>query len=106
VLATKKWKKFEQKIKKTGKKAQDDVDLVFAFSNYAEKLLFSHTLLFRSEQADAGAGALKSQFSFRTGQVSLEEKSPYICAQNLHKHEILIHSLLFSPDGIRSFYGL
>lgn len=76
MLTTKKWKKFERKIKKTGKKAQDDVDLVFAFSNYAEKLPFSHTLLFRSEQADAEADALKSQFSFRTGQVSLEEKSP------------------------------
>lgn len=76
VLTTKEWKTFAKKMIKIGKKAQDDVDLVFAFSNYAEKLPFSHKLLFRTEQTEGESDALKSQFSFRAGQVSLEEKSP------------------------------
>jgi len=76
VLETKEWKAFSRKMTQAGNKAQDDLDLVFAFFTHAKKLPFTHKSLFRTERPNAGAAQIKQRFAFRPGQVSLEEKTP------------------------------
>lgn len=75
VLETKAWKTFAKKMTRTGLKAKDDLDLVFAFFTYAKKLPFTHKSLFRSTRANAGSSQIKARFAIRSGQVSLEEKT-------------------------------
>jgi hypothetical protein len=76
VLKTRQWKTFEKKIKATGNYAKDDLDLVFGFFTHAKGLPFTHKMLFRTEQLNAGMEQIKQRFSFLAGQVSLEEKTP------------------------------
>jgi len=76
VLDTKVWKTFARNMKKAGERAQDDLDLIFAFHTHAKELPFSHKLFYRTDQPDAGAAQIKNRFDFLAGQVSLEEKSP------------------------------
>jgi len=75
VLATKEWKVFAKKMTEAGNNAKDDLDLVFAFFTHSKKLPFTHKSLFRTERPNAGAAQIKQRFAFRSGQVSLEEKT-------------------------------
>ncbi len=76
VLETKQWKTFAKKMTEAGQNAKDDLDLVFAFFTHSKKLPFTHKSLFRTERPNAGAAQIKQRFAFRSGQVSLEEKTP------------------------------
>jgi hypothetical protein len=76
VLETKQWKTFAKKMTEAGQNAKDDLDLVFAFFTHSKNLPFTHKSLFRAERPNAGAAQIKQRFAFRSGQVSLEEKTP------------------------------
>jgi hypothetical protein len=68
---TKEWKRFERKMKNAVSKAQDDLDMVFAFYYNAGKLPFSHYSLIRMAPKDSSSGNEETE-----RYVSLEEKSP------------------------------
>ena len=69
---TKDWKKFEERITKIAGKAQDDLEMMFAFYYYSGKLPFSHYYLYKSTPGQDSAGVEKptKKFAF------IEEKSP------------------------------
>lgn len=67
---TKEWSSFEAQMRKASAKAQDDLDMVFAFYYYAAKLPFSHYALMKMPPKDADEKEEKERYVF------LEEKTP------------------------------
>lgn len=76
VLETTAWKRFAQKMVRSGRKAQDDLDLSFGFATHAKKLPFTHNTFFRTEAEDAASAQIRGRFAFRPNMVALKEISP------------------------------
>lgn len=70
LMQTKKWKKFEKNMRKVSAKVNDDLEMVFAFFYYADKLPISHYAMMKLSEPEKTLTKSISKFVF------LEEKSP------------------------------
>lgn len=70
ILQTKEWKKFVKKMRKVTQKTQDDLEIVFAFFYYADKLPFSHYALLKIPENQ------KENQKSAKQRVFLEDKTP------------------------------
>lgn len=71
ILETAEWKDFQENMKSTAAKVQDDLEMVFAFFYYGRKLPFSHYALMKMPDLQDTVASNRNE-----PLITLEEKSP------------------------------